>query len=94
MPACRRPPLTVERLEVRAVVGDEHSTLLGRVAKLLLVRYPAVTPPDLVNGDGIDAARAQALRHPLAHVLVEEEAQAHPAWLSAIRASISSGYAS
>lgn len=88
------PPLTVERLEIRAIVCDEHAASLGRRAELLLVRHSTIPAPDLVDGDGIDAAPPRPLRHPRAHILIEQEAQAHPAWLCAIRDSISSGYVS
>lgn len=88
------PPLSVEGLEVRPVVCDEHPTLLSSVVELLSIGHAAVRTPNLVDRDRIHPTRAQPLRDARAHVFVEEEAQARSAWLSAIRASISSGYAS
>jgi hypothetical protein len=47
-----------------------------------------------VNRNGVDSSRAETFRDARAHILVQEEAQAHSTWLSAIRASISCGYVS
>src|SRR5919198_4343728 len=74
VPATLRPPPCVERLEVGAVVSDEDAPLFGRVPQLLRVGYSSVAAPNLVDGDGVHAAGAQALRDALAHVLVEQEA--------------------
>ena len=85
------PPLRVQRLKICPIIGDQHAAVLGRVAELVFVGYPAVGAPDFVHRNCVDPVRPQTFRDARAQILVEQEAQAHCAWFSAIRASISSG---
>jgi hypothetical protein len=71
-------PARVECLEVGAIVSDQYSTLVGCVAELFFVGYPSVATPDLVDRYDLHPTRAQSFGDALAHVLVQQETQAHP----------------
>jgi len=64
-------PESVKRLEIAAIVRNEHPSLLGGVFELLAVGHALIATTDLVNRDGVDASCTQAFGDALAHILVE-----------------------
>lgn len=77
MRVSERSPSSVENLVIRAIVGDQYAALFSRVRELIFVRNAPVSPPNVVNGNGIDVALTQALRDMATHIFVEKKAQAH-----------------
>jgi len=72
-------PSRVKRLEVGAIVGNQHAAFLGGKVKLLRVGHPTVGTAHLVYGDRVDATLPQSLGHPIADVFVKQECQTHRA---------------
>jgi len=92
MPAAGSSPGIIQSLEVCPVVCHEDTPLLRGEPELLFVGISSAT--FLMHGNGINSTLTKALSHPVAHVLIEQEAKRHTPWFALMRASISSGYVS
>ncbi len=85
------PPVSVERLEVGAIVGDDNAAVGGRYGELFFVGQTTARPTDFVDRERVDAQVAKRARHLTADIFIDQEGQTHVARFSAMRASISSG---
>lgn len=74
--ACRSP-LVIQRLEVGAVVGDEHAALGCRLLQPCSIGNGLVCAAKVMHRPRVDAARSQSGGHAWILVLVKEEAEAH-----------------